>query len=218
VSEADSEGPRSAAVAAAVRVLAGGGIVAYPTETVYGLAVDARSREALGRLVALKGRDEGRGISLLVASLEMARPLLASAPPVDACALAERFWPGPLTIVLPASASVADELRGPSGGVALRCSSDPWAAALVGAFGSPVTSTSANPSGSAPARSAAEVRAYFAVAASAQLHVLDGGERRGSDVSTVVEFLKDRATLRRRGALSAASIASIVALSEDPRG
>ena len=115
MSEAPSEDARGREIAAAVRVLAAGAVVAYPTETVYGLAVDARDAAAVEHLVALKGRDEGRGISLLVESLAMGRPLLAGPPPAGACALAERFWPGPLTIVLAASASVADALRGPSG-------------------------------------------------------------------------------------------------------
>jgi len=201
----------------AARVLAGGGIVAYPTETVYGLAVDARRGEAVARLVRLKGRDDGRGISLLVGDLEMAMPLLDSRPPADACALVEAFWPGPLTIVLPASPSVAAALRGPSGGVGLRCSSDPWAARLVAAFGAPLTSTSANRSGGPPARSAAEVRRAFD-GASGPLLVLDGGPRAETSVSTVVEFSHGRATVLRAGAIRTESIASIITLAEDAGG
>jgi len=222
-------------VAAAVGILAAAGVVAYPTETVYGLGVDARDPAAIATLLRLKGREEGRGISVLVADLDMARGLLADAPCPDAVALAARFWPGPLTIVLPAADSVAEALRGPSGGIGLRCSSDPWAAALVQRFGAPVTSTSANRSGAEPARSAADVRQAFAFdggvtvgrpsratsasrESAAPLFILDGGERRGTEVSTVVEFSKGRATVRRRGAISAESIASVISLAEDPRG
>jgi L-threonylcarbamoyladenylate synthase len=224
---------RDGDVAAAVRVLARSGIVAYPTETVYGLGVDARDAAAIAALLELKGRDEGRGISLLVTDLDMASTLLYGEPPEDAVALATRFWPGPLTIVLPAAESVADALRGPSGGVGLRCSSDAWATALVQRLGAPLTSTSANTSGAPPARSAAEVKVAFASHAgaaftsrpnaatdhdAAPLFILDGGERRATEVSTVVEFSKGRATLRRRGAISADSIAAVIALAEEPRG
>jgi len=213
-------GVRDEDVAVAVSVLAAAGIVAYPTETVYGLGVDARDATAIATLLAIKGRADGRGISVLVTGLEMAATMLADAPAADAVALATRYWPGPLTLVLPAADSVADALRGPSGGIGLRCSSDPWAAALVRRFGAPVTSTSANTSGDEPARNAAEVREAFAchLDAALPLFVLDGGERRGTDVSTVVEFSKGRATLRRRGAISAESIASVISLAEDPLG
>lgn len=202
-------------------MLAAGGIVAYPTETVYGLGVDARSPKAVAALLALKGRDGGRGISVLVSGLDMAAPLLAEAPPEAARALAARFWPGPLTIVLPASPTVATALLGPSGGVGLRCSSDAWASALVERLGAPLTSTSANRSGQPPARSAMEARAALGSDA-ASVFVLDGGTRPDSEVSTVVEFSKGHATVLRVGAVSAASIETVIApfLSrpEDPRG
>lgn len=197
-------------VAAAARVLAAGGVVAYPTETVYGLGVDATSRAAIERLLEAKGRDAGRGISVLVSDLAMAAPLLAAPPPKAAIALARRYWPGPLTIVLPASASVAAELRGPSGGVGLRCSSDPWAAALLARFGAPLTSTSANRSGDEPARDAAGARAVFR----AGVFVLDGGARLGSAVSTVIEFAGGRATVLRAGAIPAEEIASFIQQTE----
>jgi tRNA A37 threonylcarbamoyladenosine synthetase subunit TsaC/SUA5/YrdC len=181
----------------------------------------------------------------------MARPLLADAPPPDAVALAARFWPGPLTIVLPAAPSVAPALRGPSGGIGLRCSSDPWAAALVKRFGAPVTSTSANRSGNEPARSGDEALHVMTTGCDmttwpdesglvgpppptcrvppfplppsrskadepqARMYVLDGGERRSSEVSTVIEFSKGRATLLRVGAIRAESIASVISLPED---
>lgn len=198
-------------MAEAAGVLARGGVVAYPTETVYGLAVDACSASAIDALLELKGRDAGRGISVLVSGLRMAESLLASPPPPPALALAARFWPGPLTIVLPAAESVAESLRGPTGGVGLRCSSDPWAAALVGAFAGPLTSTSANRSGEEAARTAAEVRAAFARSVP-PCHVLDGGERRGSEVSTVIEIAGGRARVLRRGAIGADLLATVIEL------
>jgi len=127
----------------------------------------------------------------------------------------ERFWPGPLTIVLPAAKHVAPALVGPGGGVGLRCSSDPVAAALVTALGRAVTSTSANPSGQPPARTAEEARRYFRSGVDA---FLDGGARVDTTVSTVVEFLQSRAYLRRAGAIDAAAIAALAPLSEDSLG
>lgn len=113
-----------------------------------------------------------------------------------------------------AAASVVDSLRGPSGGIGLRCSDDAWADALMRTFGAPVTATSANRSGEPPARNAAEARRGLPAA----VHVLDGGERRGSEVSTVVELAGGRAFLRRRGAVSAEAVAATLsdsALVED---
>ncbi len=196
-------------VAEAVRVLRAGGVVAYPTETVYGLAADACRPDAVARLLELKGRDEGRGISVLVTDLAMAAPLLGAAPAGAALRLTERFWPGPLTVVLPAASSAPPALLGPSGGIGLRCSSDAWAAALVARFGAPLTSTSANVSGEPPARCAAESRAAFASVATPPF-VLDGGERRGTEVSTVVEFAAGRATVLRAGAIGRDEIAAVI--------
>ncbi|MBI5503969.1 MAG: threonylcarbamoyl-AMP synthase [Deltaproteobacteria bacterium] len=198
-----------------VAVLRRGGVVAYPTETVYGLGVDAANRAALARLFALKGRRSGSGMSVLVRDLAMASRLLAAEPPAGAIALARAFWPGPLTMVLGAAADLAPQLCGAGGGVGLRCSSDAWACALVEGFAAAITSTSANPSGAEPARSAAQARAYFPRGVDA---FVDGGPRRGSEVSSVVEFLHGRAYLRRVGAIDAAALAAVTDLTEEVRG
>lgn len=183
-------------VAFAVRALRAGGVVVYPTETVYGLGVDACSARAVDSLLALKGRDAAKGISVLVADLSKARALLATEPPDEACALAAAFWPGALTIVLPAAPDVVAALRGPGGGVGLRCSSDPIARELLAEFGAPITSTSANPSGSSPAVSVEQAQSYFGARVAAYV---DGGTRCDTSVSTVVEFSQGRAYLRRAG-------------------
>jgi len=190
------------------RIIGAGGIVVYPTETLYGLGVAGHSAAALDNLIALKGRGAGRGMSLLVRDLDSAADLIAGPVADGARRLAAGCWPGPLTIVLPASAAVPEALVGPAGGVGLRCSPDPVCRALVEAAGAALTSTSANPSGSAPATTCAQARAYFAQRVDCYL---DDGPRDGAP-SSVVEFLGGTAYLRRAGAIAAEHISQIVPL------
>jgi L-threonylcarbamoyladenylate synthase len=164
-------------------VLRRGAVVAFPTETYYGLGVDALADRALRRLHDAKGRIEGRGIPVLVADAAMLELLVAEVPEA-ARALIARYWPGPLTLVLPARPGLPRALLGPEGHVGVRRSSHPWAQALVRAFGRPLTATSANLSGQAPARSAEEVRRSLG---SRLGHVLDGGTAPGKAASTVVQ-------------------------------
>lgn len=193
----------------AVAALRAQRVVVYPTETVYGMGVDAMSPAALAELVSLKGRDAEKGLSVLVADLESAGSLLAAAPPAGARALARVLWPGPLTLVLPAANSLPEALVGATGGVGLRCTTDPIASALVREFAGPITATSANPSGLPPATDVAMARGYFGEEVACYL---DGGERAGTAVSTVVEFLEGHAILRRAGAIEARRLASIIPL------
>ena len=182
----------------AVEAICSGGIVVYPTETVYGLGADATSPRALARLLALKGRDASKGMSVLVGDLASARALVAGDPSAAVHALAREFWPGPLTLVLPAAHTVDRALVGSGGGVGLRCSTDPVARALLERCGVPLTATSANPSDAEAAHTIEEARAYFGARVEAYV---DGGTRRDARVSTVVEFSQGRAYLRRAGAI-----------------
>ena len=195
------------AVADALAALEGGGCIVYPTETVYGLCVDASSASALGALLQLKGRDEGKGMSLLVTGLTAAAELVAGAIPPAALRLTASFWPGPLTVVLPAASHLDCRLLGPGGGIGLRCSSDPLAAELARAFGRPITSTSANPAGRRPAAAPAAAREYFGHRVAVYL---DGGSRSGGSQSTVVEFSRGRTYLRRSGEIDAGALSALV--------
>jgi L-threonylcarbamoyladenylate synthase len=186
------------AVLRAADVIRAGGLVVYPTETIYALGADAGNAEAVQRLLAAKGRDDGRGMSVLVADLEQARVLLATNPGTEAVELARRWWPGPLTLVLPAARGLPRGLVGESGGVGLRCSSDPVAAALLKAAGVALTATSANPSSLEPARSVQTAREYFGDSVACYV---DDGPRMAESASTVVEFLDGRAYLRRSGSV-----------------
>jgi L-threonylcarbamoyladenylate synthase len=197
----------------AAAALRRGDVIVYPTETLYGLGVDATVPEAVKRLIALKGRAETKGISVLVGDISDAAELIdGGLMPPGARQLAEAFWPGPLTVVVPAASGVVGALLGPSGGVGLRCSPDPVCARLLAAAGRPLTSTSANPAGEPPAADAECARRYFGDRVAAYL---DDGPRAGSAASTVVEFLDGSAYLRRAGALSPERISEIVPLTTE---
>ncbi|HVU50814.1 MAG TPA: L-threonylcarbamoyladenylate synthase, partial [Polyangia bacterium] len=148
--------PPAEELAVAVVALRRGEIVAYPTETFYGLAVDASDELALARLRELKGRAE-KAFSVLVVGPEMLAGLVEP-PPEKARALMERYWPGALTLALPARAGVPAALVA-DGCVAVRESPHPLARALVRAFGGPITATSANLAGAPPATTPDEVAA-----------------------------------------------------------
>jgi tRNA threonylcarbamoyl adenosine modification protein (Sua5/YciO/YrdC/YwlC family) len=188
------ETPDPGAVAEAVSVLRAGGIVAFPTETVYGLAVDAANEAAVRRLYAAKGRDAAKACAYLLPSREAAERLL---PPLEGAAarLADAFWPGPVTLVVPDPAGIL---------VGLRLPSDALPRALAAAFGGALLQTSANRSGQPAALNAAGVRA--ALGDSVDL-VLDGGTTRGRKPSTVVKCDGRSFTILREGAVSAAEIA-----------
>jgi len=146
----------------AVFVLRRGGIVAYPTEGVYGLGCDPLDPGAVLRLLALKSRPMDKGLILIAADFSRLRPYL------DETALDERIlrklrrtWPGPVTWLLPAAPEVPRWLRGRHETIALRVTAHPLAAELCRAWGGALVSTSANPAGRPPARTALGVRRYF---------------------------------------------------------
>jgi len=173
-----------------------GEIVAYPTETYYGLAVDALDPGALHRLFELKGRGGEKVSALLVADLAMFEPLCAEFPE-RARILVAAHWPGPLTLALPARMGLPPAIVH-DGFVAARVSSHPLAQSLVVFAGRPITATSANPAGAPPARTAAEVRDHFGGGA---LHVLDGGQTPGGAPSTLVRLQGDSVQVLRKGAI-----------------
>lgn len=163
----------------AVEALRRGGVVAFPTETFYGLAADALNPSAVERLVALKGRPGGKAIPCIVGDRAQLPRLCASFPAL-AERIAERFWPGPVTVVVPGRPDLPAPLR-PEGTVGVRLSSHPLARALANGLGGPITSTSANPAGGREAVEAGEVDAGLGLD-----FVLDGGRCAGGKGSTVV--------------------------------
>lgn len=182
-------------LADAVEALRRGEVIVFPTETFYGLGANALDPAAVQRVVAIKGRDVRQPIPLLVADVEMLEQLVAEVPPV-AHRLIERFWPGPLTLVLPSRGNLPAPLLNASGGVGARVSSHPVATRIVSLLGAPLTATSANPSGLPPARRLAEAESYF----SGQMRLfLDGGELPGRRGSTVVEIAGGEIKVIREG-------------------
>ncbi|MFQ5704778.1 MAG: L-threonylcarbamoyladenylate synthase [Gemmatimonadales bacterium] len=177
------------------------GLLAYPTETVYGLGSRARA-EDLAALARLKGRPLGKPFLLLVSSQMMALDRGLEFTPA-ARALAERFWPGPLTLVLPGGeGALPDGLRGPEGGIAVRWTSQVQTARLIAEIGEPITSTSANRPGEVTAPGVGALADSFADAIDAgRLLVLDGGVLGNVPPSTLVDCTGPEPKLVRDGAI-----------------
>ena len=149
-------------IAAAVSALRAGGVIAYPTEAVYGLGCDPQDEAAVARLFALKQRPLTQGVLLIAADFAQVEKYLDRARvPADALARVRASWPGPHTWVFPRAAATPSWLAGAHAGIALRVTAHAQAAQLCRAFGDAIVSTSANRHGEAPARTAGEVRAAF---------------------------------------------------------
>lgn len=191
-------------LSAARRALASGEVVAFPTETFYGLAADARSGSAAVKVFAAKGRPADAPIALIAKDLEDVRRLSDRALPDSAVALAAAFWPGPLTLVIHASTDVPSALTAGTGTIGVRVSPHPIAAALCEAF--PITATSANVTGRPALRHASAVAAELPGIAM----VLDGGETPGGLASTLVDLTQDPPRILRDGAVTADAIRAVL--------
>lgn len=182
----------------AVRVLRDGGLVAFPTETVYGLGADATSAEAVARIYAAKGRPAFNPLIAHVGTLDAARR--EAVFDARALALAERFWPGPLTLVLPraATGTVCDLACAGLHSIALRLPAHPLARALIERAGRPIAAPSANRSGRLSPTSAEAVHAELGARIDL---LLDGGDCTIGLESTIVACAENRVTLLRAGGL-----------------
>jgi len=149
-------------VALAAARLREGGVLAYPTEAVFGLGCDPHDRAAFERIFALKGRPSSLGVLLIAADFDQVRPYIdVSAVPAQVLEDVRQSWPGPHTWVFPRSGDVPDWVAGGHAGIALRVTAHAPSAALCRAFGRPLVSTSANPHGQPPARDLATLEHYF---------------------------------------------------------
>jgi L-threonylcarbamoyladenylate synthase len=185
------------------KALQDGGVLALPTETFYGLAASPFDAGAVERIAQIKGRSERKPILILIAEPKMLAKIAETVPPA-AQILMQQFWPGPLTIVLPAARSMPRALTAGTGTVGVRQPHYPLLNRILQQVG-PVTGTSANRSGAPPARTAEEVRDAFGDEVDL---IVDGGETPGGEPSTVVSVVGTVHLLREgrigRGPLAAA--------------
>ena len=181
----------------AARVLRDGGVVLFPAERVYGLAADARSSEAVRRVFALKGRDPGLPLPVIVGDAGVASEWVVVAP--ELAMLVRRFWPGPLTLVLAVRRALAAEVTAfPELGI--RIPGNPLALEMAKMFGAPVTATSANESGKASGRTVAD--AVAGLKGEPDL-VIDAGDLPGPPGSTVARYRNQKLEILRPGIIPA---------------
>lgn len=190
-----------AAARAAARALSLGGIVLYPTDTLYGLGVDARNTDALQALYTLKKRDAHKTALVVVPSIAVIEEIGV----VNECAtsLIERFLPGALTLVLSAKEGTLKEIIRDDGTVGIRMPNDPFCLVLNQAFSAPYTSTSANLSGMPTEATVADILLQFGSASEAIALVIDDGPRSGGLPSTIVSCVSSVPCILREGAIPA---------------
>ncbi len=198
--------PKGRWVGRAVEVLKRGGLVAFPTETVYGLGADARNVDAVLKVFKVKRRPLSDALILHVSSVDMAKSCVREFTE-DAERLAKEFWPGPLTMVLPKSGWVSKAITGGSDKVGVRWPAHPVAEALISAFGSPLVAPSANISGRPSPTRAEDVAAELGNSIDL---IVDGGETPIGIESTVLDLTEDPPAVLRPGAIPAEEISRVL--------
>jgi len=193
-----------AAIRQAARLIRNGTVVAFPTETFYGLAALATDQRAISKLFLLKRRAIQKSLSILLASLDELDNWIDDLTS-DARHLAASFWPGPLTLVFAAGKKLPTNLTAGTGKIAVRISSHPVAQALVEAVGAPITATSANRSGSPSCRSSEEVLSQLGSELEA---ILDAGLTPGGKASTIADVTTRPPKILRIGAIAAQEVLS----------
>lgn len=189
----------------AAQVIRGGGVIAIPTDALYLLVADPYSLFAVGKVFAAKGRESTRSLPLLVSDMMMVEELTPEVT-VRFQMLARRFWPGPLTVIVPASAKVPLKVTGNTGRLALRQPRSPVAAALIEHLGMPLVATSANVSGSPTCRSGIEV---FGTMDGRVDLILDGGLCVGEGATTI-DITEPYWRMIREGAIKEKEIAEVL--------
>jgi L-threonylcarbamoyladenylate synthase len=191
--------------ARAAEIVAGGGVIAFRTDTFYGLGANPFARAAVGAVCELKGREEGKPILVVVGDTATATRFAAERSRLFET-LSARFWPGALTLVVRARADLPPELTAGTDTIGVRLPADEEVRALLRACGGALTATSANRAGQPPARSAAEVARAFPAGLAL---IVDGGAARTEQPSTVVEVTGARPRLIREGVVPWAEIESV---------
>jgi L-threonylcarbamoyladenylate synthase len=194
----DPESPQRDAIQEAAKWILNGGLVALPTDTLYGLAADPFSATAIRRLFAAKGRAAERALPLIAADAAQVTAHLSRLPPA-AERLAERFWPGPLTLLLAAPLALAADVTGGTGKVGVRVPADAVARAICAEVGRPMTATSANVSGEPATPDPDQVEQALGDCIDL---LIDAGPTRGGAPSTIVDATGAEPALVRAGAIS----------------
>lgn len=204
------EKPDGALISKAVKILRTGGVIAYPTETFYGLGVDGHNEKAIEKIFRIKGRNFKNPISIIVGNKKDLLRLVGYIPEYSRILL-EHFWPGALTIVFTASPNVSPLLTAGKGKIGIRVSSDPIATALANALSHPITATSANRSGEAECTSAQEVIQCIGD----QLDVvIDGGSTPGMTGSTIIDVTTFPPVILREGIIPTSLLQSFFPFNE----
>jgi len=201
----DAAGLSDGAFEQILSFLRAGGVIGFPTDTAYGLGADPFNESAVRKIFEIKGRPEGKPILLLVDSIAMACTVCDLSG--RAHALAERFWPGPLTMILPALENVPSIVTAGSGNVGVRWPSSDFALRLVRALGHPITATSANRSGIPSSVTAVEVCEQFGE--SLEL-VIDGGKLPARGGSTLLDLTETRPRVLREGPIPESELSEVL--------
>ena len=194
----------------AARIISDGGLIAFRTDTFYGLGVDPLNPDAVRRIKVLKGREEGKPILLLIADSSVMTRLTTQPPRLFEKVTAE-LWPGPLTIIVPAVESLPHDITAGTGTVGVRLPKDENVRQLVSECGGVLTATSANPATKEPAKSAADVHGYFPTGVDL---IIDGGEVTVSEPSTVLDIVRTPPRIIREGAVPRSAIERVIDLSD----
>jgi L-threonylcarbamoyladenylate synthase len=194
----DPESPQRDAIQEAAKWILNSGLVAVPTDTLYGLAADPFSAIAVARVFAVKGRLAERALPLIAADMDQVARALGGLPEAGRL-LAERYWPGPLTLLVPAPAALAREVSGGTGRVGVRVPANAVARAICAEVGRPITATSANISGEPATADPDEVEG--ALGGRIDL-LIDTGRTSGGAASTIVDVTGAAPELVRAGAIS----------------
>lgn len=191
-----------------VAILKKGGVIAFPTDTVYGLGAGIFSESAVKRLFHIKGRPYDMALPVLVEDVAQMKQISTKLPAL-ACRLVERFLPGALTLILPKSEEVPDIVTGGGETVAVRIPDHSIPIALIKGLGEPIIGTSANRSGEKSSTTALEVKASLGDSID---FIIDGGKSPGAKESTIVDFSGDKPKLVREGAIPRSEIELICGL------
>ena len=198
----DPLGMNKAQTGTIAAVLRKGGVIAYPTDTFYGLGVNCFSQKAVQRIYQLKKRKLFKPLSVLVSDTDTVQSLAVEIPSMF-WELTEQFWPGPLTIVLKASSGLPREMLGPGDSVGIRLPSVLWLQDLIAETDFPITATSANISGEKEIEDPLRIKDVFSGKVDL---IVDGGKTEGIQPSTVVDLSSSRPEILREGAVHRSSL------------